>query len=109
VYARGRGDAARAICARTQARRQCLCSFLRATNAKIRDIAKIKMAYGFWRAARMRAMRMNGDFSRASAAFFGSVRAPAALITAWEEFSTARTTQRRAGADLVKTARIGGD
>jgi hypothetical protein len=70
-------------------------------------MGKINVAYGFWRAVRMRATRVSGDFSRMSAAFFASVRALATLITAWEEFSTACATERRAGADLVKIARIG--
>ena len=74
---------------------------------KIRDIAQSKMAYGFWPVARARAKRINGDFSRASAAFFAALRTPAALVTASEEFSTARAMKRRAGANLVKTARIG--
>jgi hypothetical protein len=73
---------------------------------KIRDIAQSKMAYGFWPVARTRAKRINGDFSRASAAFFAAPRTPAALVTAPEEFSTARAAKRRAGANLVKTARI---
>jgi hypothetical protein len=36
-----------------------------------------------------------------------ALRTPAALVTASEEFSTARAMKRRAGANLVKTARIG--
>jgi hypothetical protein len=61
---------------------------------------------GFGPSARTRAKRINGDFSRAFAAFFAALRTPAALVTTSEEFSTARAMKHRAGANLVKTARI---